>query len=94
MNSSERAELRKLAQKENSVAQVGKGGVSPAVLTSIRNVLTARELIKVTVLSSCEKSSREVADELASILKADVVQVVGGKFVLYKKNPNKKKIVL
>ena len=94
INSKTRAYLRKLAQSENSVVQIGKGGVTPEVTTSVRNVLNARELIKATVLQNCDKTSREVADELASVLKAEVVQVIGAKFVLYKKNPNKKDSLL
>ena len=91
LNSKQRAELRKLAQAEPSVAQIGKDGLSTAVLRSVKDVLTARELIKCNVLPNCEKSAREVADELAIELHADVVQVIGTKCVLYKFNPEKHK---
>ena len=94
INSKTRATLRKFAQTQVSVCQIGKGGLSPQVLNSVREALIARELIKVTVLESCEKSARELADELAEILKAEVIQVIGAKFVLYKKNPNIKSSLL
>ncbi len=86
-----RAELKHDAQNIDVVAHVGKFGITDSVLESVEKVLTARELIKIAVLESCEATPREVADSLATTLKADVVQVIGGKIVLYKKNPNKKK---
>ncbi len=94
INSKQRAELRKFAQAQPSVVQIGKEGLSTAVLLSVKNVLVARELIKGTVLPACDKSVREIADELATELHAEVVQVIGTKFVLYKFNPEKKNHVL
>ena len=85
-----RAELRKIAQKLEPVMQVGKEGLSINVVNTADQALYARELIKVTVLESCESSTREVANELSKRCGADVVQVIGRKIFLYKKNLNKK----
>ena len=91
INPKVRAELKRVAQSEPIVAHVGKFGITDSVIESVEKVLNARELIKLAVLESCELSPREVADSIANTLKADVVQVIGGKIVLFKKNPNKKK---
>ncbi len=91
MDSKTRASLRKLAQTQDSVVQIGKGGLSTAAFLSVKNVLNARELIKGTVLPTCDKTVREIADELAIELHAEVIQVIGTKFVLYKFNPEKHK---
>ena len=85
-----RAELRKIAQKLEPVMQVGKEGLSINVVNTADQALYARELIKVTVLESCESSTREVANELSKRCGADVVQVIGHKIILYKENLDKK----
>ena len=85
-----RAELRKIAQKLEPVMQVGKEGLSINVVNTADQALYARELIKVTVLESCESSTREVANELSKRCGADVVQVIGRKIILYKENLDKK----
>ncbi|MBR4270575.1 MAG: YhbY family RNA-binding protein [Clostridia bacterium] len=86
-----RAELKHDAQSIEVVAHVGKFGITESVLESVEKVLKARELIKIAVLESCEATTKEVAESLSNTLKADIVQVIGGKIVLYKINPNKKK---
>ena len=87
----ERAELRGKAQKLEAIVQVGKDGVTPAVVNTVDQALFARELIKITVLESCENSTKEVAEILSGRCRADVVQVIGRKIVLYKKNTTKRK---
>ena len=49
--------------------------------------LDARELIKVHVLENCEYTAREAADGIAEAVGADVVQVIGRKFVLFRISP-------
>ena len=88
MTSKQRAYLRKLAQKLDPVVQIGKGGVTPEVVASVNEVLEARELIKATVLDNCFEEVRDVANERA---RAEVVQVIGRKFVLYR--PAKKPVI-
>ena len=85
-----RAELRKAAQNIDPVMQVGKDGLSINVINTADQALYARELIKITVLESCESSTREVANELSKRCGADVVQVIGRKIVLFKENKDKK----
>ena len=46
------------------------------------------------VLEACEYSAREAADTIAAEIGADVVQVIGSKFVLYRKNKKDPKIRL
>ena len=50
--------------------------------------LTARELVKMKVLETSPVDARE-ADTLASELGAEVIQVIGRCFVLYRFNPDK-----
>jgi len=87
----ERAELRGVAQKLDAIIQIGKDGITPEVINTVDQALFARELIKLSVLENCPNSAREVADILAGRCRADVVQVIGRKVVLYKKNTSKKR---
>ena len=94
ITSKQRAQLRGLAMSEDTIIQVGKGGINAAVVDSVSKALKARELVKGRVLESCEFSPREVCDILSESCRAEAVQVIGTKFVLYKRNEQEPKIVL
>lgn len=94
LRSFQRAYLRSLANGIESIFQVGKGGVSQNLIEQISNALEARELIKLHVLENCEYSAREAADRLALETGADVVQVIGRRFILYRESEKNKKIEL
>ncbi|NLX93911.1 MAG: ribosome assembly RNA-binding protein YhbY [Clostridiales bacterium] len=88
MTSKERAELRAKANTLHAVFQIGKGGISEALIAQTEDALKARELIKLKVLlETSPEKPREVADSLAEATGAEVVQVVGGSIVLFKENP-------
>ena len=53
----------------------------------IGEALRKRELIKLKVLENSGWTAREAADTVAEQTGADVVQVIGNKFVLFKRNP-------
>ena len=64
------------------------------MIASVESALKARELVKGRVLESCELSAREVCDALAEACKAEPVQVIGTKFVLYRRRDKEPRIVL
>lgn len=76
--------LRALAATMPAVVMIGKGGLEEAVIDSARKVITARELIKVKVLNNCPEEGRPMLTKLATMLGADLVQVIGHNGVLYK----------
>ena len=94
ITSKQRAQLRAMATELDTIFQVGKGGINDALIESVGNALRARELIKGKVLENCELSPREALTELAAACRAEEVQVIGTKIVLYKRNENEPKIVL
>ena len=85
MTSKERAYLRGLANRVPSLYQVGKDGITENVIKQIDDALEARELIKGNVLENSMMSAREVAEELAAATSAQVVQVIGNRFILYRR---------
>ena len=87
MTSKQRAYLRGLANPMEPILHAGKGGVSPAMIKQAEDALTARELIKGKVLETAPAAARETAEEIAAAVGAEVVQVIGRTFVLYRANP-------
>ena len=94
LTSKQRAYLRGLANTEEPILHAGKGGISDAMLKQADDALTARELIKGKVLETAPGSARETAEEIAAAVNAQVVQVVGRTFVLYRKNEKEPRIKL
>ena len=94
ITSKQRAQLRGLAMQQDTIIQVGKGGVTEAVIDSVSAALKARELVNGRVLENSMLTAREACDALAQACRAEQVQVIGTKFVLYKRNEKEPKIVL
>lgn len=85
----QRAMLKSMSMTMADLAQVGKDGLSDAVIDSIRQVLESRELVKIKVLKNCDLTSREVAEELEEMLNCEIVLVVGSKVIIYKRSSRK-----
>ncbi len=94
MTSKQRAYLRSMATSIQPIFQVGKGEISENMTEQISNALEARELVKVKVLENSLYTAREAADIIAEITGAEVVTVIGNKFVLYRESEKHKKIDL
>ncbi len=94
LTSKQRARLRSLAQPMNAIFLVGKQGITDEFVHQLNNAITARELVKAGVQENCPCSSREAADKLAELTGSDVVAVIGRKFVLWRRNPEKSVIEL
>lgn len=86
LTSKQRAQLRKAANDFDTILFIGKGEITDNIIKQADDALTARELIKGKVLETSEYSSREAADMLAEKVDADVVQVIGNKFILFRRN--------
>ena len=86
MTSKERAELKSRAMTMDSIFQVGKMSLTPALIEAVKAALKARELIKINVLKNCLDDPKEIAEILSERTGSQVVQVIGKKIVLYKKN--------
>ena len=94
LTSKQRAYLRSLASTYDTIFQIGKGGIFEETVNQLSNALEARELIKIKVLENSGYTAKEAANEVAPLIGADVVAVVGNKFVLYRRSTKKPKIEL
>ena len=95
MTSKQRAYLKGLAMTMDPIFQIGKNSLTPEFTKAVQEALEARELIKISVLQNCLDDPKELAAMIAERTRAQVVQVIGKKIVLYKEGKDdKKKITL
>ena len=94
LTSKQRAQLRSIASNEPTIMQVGKSGVTEAMVKTVSDALEARELIKMRVLENSGETVRDVAEQLAEATAAEVVAVIGKCLILYRESETKKKIEL
>ena len=86
LTSKQRAYLRGLAAKEETILYIGKDDITDNVIVQAKDALKARELVKGKVQENSLLSPREACDTLCRECKAEGVQVIGSKFVMYKRN--------
>ena len=94
LTSKQRAYLRGLAAREDTILQIGKDGITEKTAETMSDMLRARELVKGRVLENSLRSARAACDTLDARGRAEQVQVIGSKFVLYKRNELKPVIEL
>jgi len=94
LTSKQRAQLRGMAATADTILHIGKDGITANVVTEMENALRARELVKGRVLENSMLTAREACDALSAACRAEQVQVIGSKFVLYKRNGKEPKIEL
>lgn len=90
----DRRALRALGHHLKPVVQIGQQGITVGVLDATMQALDDHELIKVKVLESCPLDRHEAATQLAEETGAELAQVLGRTFLLYKPNPKEPKIQL
>jgi putative RNA-binding protein, YhbY family len=94
LTSKQRSYLKSLANTITPIFQVGKGGINENMVKQFNEALEARELIKGTVLNNSMSDAKEAAQEIANETGAELVQVIGSKFILYKESKENKVIEL
>lgn len=96
MTSKQRAYLKSISSTYEPIFQIGKGSITPEVCDAVSEALTARELIKISVLKNCADDPKDVAGIIAERTRSQVVHVIGRKIVLFRQNPKKedRKIII
>ena len=94
LTSKQRAYLRSVAAEQNAIMQIGKSGITPNLIKTVSDALEAKELIKLSVLETCEETSKSASEKLCAELNAEGVAVVGRKFVIYRESKENKRIIL
>lgn len=86
--------LRGLGHQLKPVVMVGDGGLSPTLLEEYETSLQHHELIKVSVRVGDRRERDKLIGELCGIGSAELIQRIGNVALLYRENPEQKKIKL
>ncbi len=68
------------------IAQVGKEGIGENLIQGLSDALEARELIKINLLPTSGEDGDNLAANIADLLSAEVVAVIGRKAILYRRS--------
>lgn len=92
MTTKQRAALRSMANTLEPVVHIGKEGVGENLVKQAWDALEARELIKVAVQKNAPYGAHEACQDLCERVHAEPIQVIGSKFVIYRKARKDSKI--
>ncbi|BCS53341.1 ribosome assembly RNA-binding protein YhbY [Geobacter sp. SVR] len=81
--------LRALGHSLKPLIQIGKKEIEPALIDEANAAIEHHELIKVKLLESAMLDKHEASEMLAKACNAEIAQVLGKTFLLYRpaKNP-------
>lgn len=86
MKGKQRAYLRGEANSMNVMLQVGKDGITEAVIEQVEETIDSKELIKIRVLDNSLYNTKDAAYEIAEAVDAEVIQVIGSVIVLFRQD--------
>jgi RNA-binding protein len=88
LTSKERAELRGEAHHLSASVHVGQNGVTEALKQTLDDALRTQELVKIQFGRNADVDVKAAANDLAQVMSAEVVQVIGKTATLYRENPD------
>ena len=94
LNPKQKQYLKGLGHALKPILQIGKDGINERQLLSISKALQDHELIKINILENADISKNDAAKQICEPLKAELIQIVGKKMILFKQNKEKIKIVI
>jgi RNA-binding protein len=86
--------LRGLGHKLKPVVTIGNAGYTPAVRNELELSLTRHELLKIRVSVGDRGARDALIEKLCTETAAQLVQRVGNIALLYRRNPDKPRLVL
>jgi RNA-binding protein len=86
--------LKALGHHLDPVVQVGREGITEAIVKATKEQLHAHELIKVRISADAPVDRKDAGVELAEKAGASLAQTLGRTVLLYKRHPHKPKINL
>ena len=85
LNGKQKRYLRSLAVNIKPIAQIGKDGLDENTYKTVNDAFNTHELIKLSVLKSCDLSLNEICVEICARCHCELVQTIGKTIVLYKR---------
>lgn len=86
LTNKEKQKLRKIAQKQRALFQIGKDNIGANMIKTIADSLEAHELVKISMLKSASISVHEAAYDLAAATHSEIVMIIGKTVVLYRRS--------
>lgn len=86
MDIKRKKKLRGIANRMDALYQIGKNEVTANTLDMLDKALTAREMVKISILKTVDTPIRELALDLCADLKAELVQIIGRCVILYRES--------
>lgn len=90
----QRKHLRGLGHALRPSVMIGDGGISESVYAEFSSTILHHELIKVSVRVGDRRARDALISELCNKSGATLVQRIGNVALLYRENPEKRKIAL
>lgn len=90
----QRRHLRALGHHLDPVVQLGKQGLTDAVVEAVSTAIEQHELVKVRLGTECPEDRSDVGARLAPAVQAELAQTLGRTLLLYRRHPKEPKIVL
>ena len=94
LSGKQRRFLRSLGHHLEPVVQIGKQGITEAVIAAADDAITTHELVKIRRSGDCPATREEVAGKLGQALDAEIVQQLGHVVLLYRRHPEQPAIQL
>lgn len=91
MTGKERAELRRECNGLSATVHVGHQGANDSAVKSLNDVLRTHELVKVALSKNVEVNPKELARQLGTATRSEVIQVIGRTATFYRHNPELKR---
>lgn len=89
----QRANLKKMAHKEQPIINIGKNSVTDELIQAVDEALEKRELIKIKILNNNLDDPDYIIESLLKKLNAEFVSYIGNIVTIYRQS-EEKKIVL
>lgn len=90
LTSKQRSMLTALASKHCVMQAIGKNGLTAQFVATIDGLLVHHELVKIKFLDFKDEK-RELAEELATQTKSELVRIIGNNAIFYRQNPDPEK---
>lgn len=87
LSSKGRAALRAEAHHLAVAVHIGHQGVTDALRQSLDDALRTRQLVKIQFSRNGETNVKDAANELARVMGADIVQVIGRTATIFREKP-------
>ena len=94
LSGKQRRHLRALGHHLDPVVQLGKQGLTDAILAAVDDALERHELVKVRIGTECPDDRHELAAKLGPAVKGEIPQLLGRTILVYRRHPKEPKIQL